>query len=90
MLRIATLRYAAYAWLLLVRNGICAHFGLVFPILEAARSKAWVYGRWLAEIASSNPAADMDVFCECCVLSDRGLCVGLITLIEECYQMCCV
>ena len=44
MLRIATLRYANYAWLLLVRTGICAYFGVVFPILEAVRSKAWVYG----------------------------------------------
>jgi hypothetical protein len=30
----------------------------------------------------------MDVcFCECCVLSDRGLCDGLITRPEESYRL---
>ena len=28
--------------------------------------------------------------CECCVLSGRGLCVGLITRPEESYRLCCV
>jgi hypothetical protein len=32
----------------------------------------------------------MSVCCECCVLSDGGLCVGLITLPEESYQLLCV
>jgi len=40
----------------------------------AARSKAWEGGRSFAGILSS---------CECCVLSGRGLCVGLITSPEE-------
>jgi hypothetical protein len=33
------------------------------PVLipVAARSKAWVYGRSLAEITGSNPAGGMDV-----------------------------
>ena len=44
-----------------------------------SRSKAWVCGRALAGIAGPNPAGGMDVCCECCVLSVRGLCVGLIT-----------
>jgi hypothetical protein len=35
----------------------------------AARSKAWVYGRSLAEIVGSNPAGSMDL----CLL--RVLCV---------------
>ena len=39
------------------------------PIPVAARSKAWVCGRSLAEIVGSNTAGDMDVFFECCVLS---------------------
>ena len=43
------------------------------PILVAARSKAWVYGRSPAEIVGSNPAEGMDVCRECCVLSGRGL-----------------
>ena len=29
----------------------------------------------------------MFVFCECCVLSGRGLCDGLITRPEESYRM---
>ena len=29
----------------------------------------------------------MSVPCECCVLSSRGLCVGLITFLEELYRM---
>ena len=32
----------------------------------------------------------MDVCCECCVLSGRGLCVGLITRPEESYRLWCV
>jgi hypothetical protein len=36
------------------------------------------------------PGAWMSVSCECCVLSGRGLCVGLITLPEESYRMWCV
>jgi hypothetical protein len=32
----------------------------------------------------------MSVFCECCVLSGRSLCVGLITRPRESYRMWCV
>jgi hypothetical protein len=32
------------------------------PIPVAARSKAWVCGRWLAGIAGSNAFRDIDVF----------------------------
>ena len=50
----------------------------------AARSKAWVCGRSLAGIAGSNSAGGIDVLsCECCVLSCRILCVGLVTPAEE-------
>jgi hypothetical protein len=36
-----------------------------------------------------NPARGMDVVCcECCVLSGRGLCDGLITRPEESYRVC--
>ena len=31
----------------------------------------------------------MSVGCECCVLSGRGLCVGLITRPEESYRLWC-
>jgi hypothetical protein len=53
-----------------------------------AWSEAWVFGRSLAGIVGSNPAGGMDVCCDCCVLSSRGLCVELITCPEEWYQMC--
>jgi hypothetical protein len=32
----------------------------------------------------------MPVSCDCCVLSARGLCVGLITRPEEFYRVVCV
>jgi len=32
----------------------------------------------------------MPVFCESCVLSGSGLCVGLITLPKASYRVCCV
>jgi hypothetical protein len=54
----------------------------------ATRSKVYVCGRSPAENVGSNPTGDMDVFCcECCVLSDRGLCDELITLPEESYRL---
>jgi hypothetical protein len=53
----------------------------------AARSKAWVLGRSFAGIAVSNSARGMDVCCECCVLSGRGLYVRLITPPGESYQV---
>ena len=60
------------------------------PVPVAARSKAQVYGRLPAEIVGSNHAGGMDVCCECCVLSGRGLCDGLITRREESYRLWCV
>jgi hypothetical protein len=41
----------------------------------AAKSRAWVYGRSLPGISSSNPAADID-YChlECRMLSGTDLC----------------
>jgi hypothetical protein len=61
------------------------------PILVAARSKAWVCGRWLAGIVGSNPGGSINV----CLLRmscfvGRGLCDGLITLPEESYRVWCV
>jgi hypothetical protein len=49
------------------------------PIPLAAHSKARVCGRSLGGIVDSNPAEGTDICCECCVLSGRGICVGLIT-----------
>ena len=61
-----------------------------YPILVAARSMEWVCGRSLAGIMGSDPAGGMDICCECCVLSGRGLWVGLITYLEESYRLWCV
>jgi hypothetical protein len=62
----------------------------VSPIPVAARSKAWVCGCSRAGIAGSNLTDDMNVYCECRVLSNRGLCDGPITRPEESYRVCCV
>jgi len=54
------------------------------PVPVAARSKAWCCGRSHAVMAVSNPAGSwMSVSCECCVFSDSGLCVGLVTRPER-------
>ena len=37
-----------------------------------------------------SPEAWMSVSCECCVLSGRGSCVGLITHPVESYRVWCV
>jgi len=56
----------------------------------AAQSKVLVCGRSLAGIAGSNPAGGTNVYCDCCVMSGRGLYFGLITRPEESYRMWCV
>jgi len=69
------------------------HFAFVISWLSiqvAARSKEWVCGHSPAEIVGSNPIEGMDVSCECCVLSGRGLCDGLITCLEESHRMWCI
>ena len=61
---------------------------LILPILVTERSKVRVYGHSLGGIAGSNPAGTwIDVSYECCVLSGRGLCDGLIPLPEESYRL---
>jgi len=51
---------------------------ILLPIPVVAWSKAWVLGCTLAGIAGSNPARGHG-----CVLSRRGLCIGLIPRPEE-------
>ena len=63
---------------------------MLMPVPVAARSKAQVCGRSPAEIMCSNLTGGMDVCCECCVLSGRGLCDELITHPEESYRLWCV
>ena len=60
------------------------------PVPVAARSKVWVCSRWHAGNVDSNPTGGKDVCCECCVLSGRGLFVGLITNPEDSYRVWCV
>ena len=58
------------------------------PTSVAVPSKARVRGRSIAGIVGSNPAGGIDsVSCECCVLSGRDLCEGLITRPEEFHRM---
>ena len=56
----------------------------------AARSEAWIFDCIHVGTAGSNPAGDMGVCRECCVLSFTGLCDGPITRPEESYGMWCV
>ena len=53
------------------------------------RCKAQVCSRLVAGIVGSNPAEGTDVrlMCFLCVVGS-GLCDGLITRSEECYQVC--
>jgi hypothetical protein len=63
--------------------------GLHFMRSNRQVTKAWVCGLSLVETADSNAAGVMDVSCECCVLSDRGLYCRLITRPEEsCREAC--
>ena len=53
----------------------------------AARSKAYVRGRWPANIVNSNLAGGVVVFVLCFVLPRRGLCDELIARPEESYRL---
>ena len=66
-------------------------YALVVPVSVAARSKAWVCGRSTTEIVGSKPpGAWMYLYCQCCVLSGKGLCDELITRPDESYELWCV
>ena len=56
----------------------------------AARSKAWVCGLFACWHCGfeSRRGARVSVSCEYCVLSGIGLCVRLITRLEESYRVC--
>jgi hypothetical protein len=58
---------------------------IVGPVPMVARSKAKVCCLSPAEIVGSNPAWNVVVCREFCVLSGRGLCDKLITRPEEYY-----
>ena len=59
-------------------------------VTVAARSKVQVCGRSPAEIVGSNPIGGIGVCRECCVLSGRDHCDGLITHPEEAFRLWCV
>jgi hypothetical protein len=60
-------------------------------ISAAARPTAWVCGRTLLEFrVRVLPGAWISVSCECCVSSDRCLCVRLVTRTQESYRVWCV
>ena len=61
--------------------------GQLMPVPFAARSKAWVSGRSPTDIVCSNLTGGVDVCCDCCVLSGRGICDELITRPEESYRL---
>jgi hypothetical protein len=46
--------------------------------------------RFLGLRVGIPPGACMSVSCECCVLSGRGLCVGLVACPKESYRLWCV
>ena len=60
------------------------------PISLTVWCKECVCGRSCAGISGSNPTGGMDVSCECCVLPDRGLRVGLIIRPEEFNRVWCL
>ena len=64
---------------------------VVACVMVAARSKAWVCGRSIAVIGGSNPAGTWIFFCcECCVLSGRRLCDGLVPRPGQSYRLCII
>jgi len=61
------------------------------PMPPVAQSKVGVCGHSLAgTVVQIPPGAWMFVSWQCCVLSGRGLCVGLITRPKEFYRVWCV
>ena len=78
-------------------NRTCAVYGNCITSCSPSRSR-WPRGlrrgsvsAWLLGLrVRIQPGACMSVSCDCCVLSGRGLCVGLITCPEEYYRVCCV
>jgi hypothetical protein len=76
---------------ILYTHGMYTNSGPWVPTLVAAQSKAWFCGPRFLGLRVRIPAwAWMFVSCECSVLSDRGLCVGLITRQETSYWVWCV
>ena len=69
-------------------------FNMVISVLYMFRAfkclPVPVAARKLRSCVRIPPVTWMFVYCECCVLSGSGLCIGLITRPEESYRMWCV
>ena len=71
------------------------HLSFIFMTLSVDCRSLWKRGlrrgsaaaRWLGLWVRIPPAAWAFVCCECCVLSGRGLCIGLITRPGESYPL---
>jgi len=68
---------------------LCLYFLRVvhFTIQPRCLRRRYTAARLLRMWVRIPPGVWMFVCCECCVLSGRGLCDGLITLPEESYRM---
>jgi hypothetical protein len=74
------------------------HPNNIWRRLQIVSRSRWPRGlrRWSAAVLLLGlrvripPEAWMSISCGCCVLSGRGLCVGLITCPEESYRVWCV
>jgi len=55
---------------------------------QCPRGPMHIWCHSFSRISLSNVAGSMSVCCECCVLSGRGQCLGLITRPEESYSLC--
>jgi hypothetical protein len=70
---------------------VTKHTLLQEKLIQWSRSR-WPHGvRHLRlRLIRIQPGAYMSVLCECCVLSDRILCNGPVTRLEESYRVWCV
>jgi hypothetical protein len=62
---------------------------MAIPVADRLRHGSAV-AHLLGLLVRIPPVAWIFVCCECCVLSGRGLCDGLITRPEKYYRLCCV
>ena len=88
------LRYCFSNWAIysVFPSGMTSHSKVTHFNWESIRSfrRRFTAARLLRLWVRIPPGAWMSVCYECCVLSGRGLCVGLITRSQESYWLCCV
>ena len=73
------------------RHSLISEFCEIFNTARASLRRGWSSAaRLLGLRVRIPPWAWMSVCCESCVLSSRGLCVGLITRPEQSYRVWCV